>query len=685
MDPKKLMKDEHKGNVGDVIQSLSQNDVLCGRGSGPNDHPGNVAFRQLIISRKAEYLSTTARAEKAKIASEIVHHVQNDLEPSGRFLKKMGPAELQEKGFQEGQDVWVVVDQDTALEKAKQALRQNRDKPLVEEELKKKRAERHEECAKLTEQAMASLKSNSAETATTSGTGGSTTRKSVASVASSLSSGVGGQAIRMEDPNTTGGGTFGSTDPDPHKQQVDAYAASGGDPLAQHPYYYVNSGGAAEHPRGNLHPEARAHPEAVPYPTHPMPPSDEAYNQGQYAYHPQYAHKPPPPPPPHHHHHHHHQQQQQQQQQQYPPHREGRAGRSGEDVTQSLRVSDLVNDFHRLGPGDGEVGEEPKTGGPVAREQFPYAFGDAGQGSSNVTMNSVSSAVSESDILAVNIDPIPVGGSEPAIDEEIPGPMSSGTIELVQQLTQSSGEGPDGPINATEQLNNRQQSFQQQQYMRHPGHQPGAHSYVQQYYYRSSMAHQQSSMRGSLRSSTIFGSNRSDMRSDMTMSMSLTELTKEPSGRNIAAYRQSVAAGDKGMQGIAEGEAGDEGSDNNGEDGRASGEPMSGSSAAAGSQSGSSSDKMSGMSSGSGMAASLASSGDSKPQALAVAPRPVELIQEEPDNLAFGASSASMIKAVFDTSSGSNFSTLSKMSGILSGDDELKPAAATDSEGKAKG
>ena len=240
--------------------------------------------------------------------------------------------------------------------------------------------------------------------------------------------------------------------------------------------------------------------------------------------------------------------------------------------------------------------------------------------------------------------------------------MSSGTLDLVQQLTQSSGEGPDDG-NATKEQNNRQKSFQQQQYQRHPGHQPGAHSYVQQYYYRldhSSMV-----------------SNRSEiMKSDMTTSLSLTELTKEPSGRNVAAYRQSVAAGGTGMQGIAEGEAGDEGSVND-EDGAASGEPMSGASAAAGSRS-ASSGKISGMSSGSGMAVSLASSGDKKVQALAVAPRPVELILEEP--LTFGASSSSMIKAVFDTSSGSNFS---KMSGILvSGEDDLKPAAA-ESEGKA--
>ena len=618
---------EHKTNVGDVIEILSENDVLCGRGSGPNDHPGNVAFRQLILSRKAEYLSTSARAEKAKIASEIVDQVQKELDPAGRFLKKMGPAELLEKGFKEGQDVWVVVDQDTALEKAKQALRQNRDKPLVEEELKKKPAERHGENAKLTQQASASLESNSAETAATATTvtGSSTTRKSVASVASSLSSGGGGQARRIEHSNmlfgsdspTAGAGT---TSGSAASTYVDPRAAASLDvPLALYPYDDIDPGVVVEYPRKPTHPGAPEH--------HP-----------QYG---QYDQELPPPP---------------------PQQREAKPGRGADDVTQSLRVSDLVTDFHRLGPGDcGDVSGEHKTGGAVvAREQFPYAFGGAGQGSSNVTMNSVFSAVSESDILAANIDPIPVGGSDAA---EIGGPMSSGTLDLVQQLTQSSGEGPDDG-NATNEQNNRQKSFQQQQYQRHPGHQPGAHSYVQQYYYR--LDHSRMS------------SNRLNMKSDMTTSLSLTELTKEPSGRNVAAYRQSVAAGGTGMQGIAEGEAGDEGSVND-EDGAASGEPMSGASAAAGSRSGSSG-KMSGMSSGSGMAMSLASSGDNKPQVLTVVPRPVELIREEPDNLTFGASSSSMIKAVFDTSSGSNFS---KMSGILvSGEVDLKPAAA-ESEGKA--
>ena len=128
--------------VDGAIRSLRPSDVLCGRGSGPNDHPGNIAFRQIILSRKVDYMTAKARTDKARIAQEIVDRVERGgglggegaSEP-GRFLRKMQAAELKERGYDREDDVWVVVDRATALEKAKQALRQNRDKPLVEEEL----------------------------------------------------------------------------------------------------------------------------------------------------------------------------------------------------------------------------------------------------------------------------------------------------------------------------------------------------------------------------------------------------------------------------------------------------------------------------------------------------------------------------------------------------------------------
>jgi len=100
-----------------TIQQLNPNDVLCGRGSGPNDYSGNIKFRALVMNRRDEYLSTSNRASKAKIAREIVDYVRR-MSPPGRFLEQMegsGKAPL-----------WRAVSEEKSLEKAKQALRQNR-------------------------------------------------------------------------------------------------------------------------------------------------------------------------------------------------------------------------------------------------------------------------------------------------------------------------------------------------------------------------------------------------------------------------------------------------------------------------------------------------------------------------------------------------------------------------------
>lgn len=107
----------------DFITTLNPNDVLCGRGSGPNDHTGNVRFRSLVTSRKEEYLSTNNRQAKARIARDIIDGVYNAT-PPGRFLRKADVAVVRDRGHMEG-DAWAIVDEATALEKAKQALRQN--------------------------------------------------------------------------------------------------------------------------------------------------------------------------------------------------------------------------------------------------------------------------------------------------------------------------------------------------------------------------------------------------------------------------------------------------------------------------------------------------------------------------------------------------------------------------------
>jgi hypothetical protein len=108
-----------------IVTVLRSDDVLFGRGSGPNDHEGNIKFRELVSARKEEYMATNHRQTKATIARSVVDQV---LQKNGRFLKKLEPSDGVKFGIPEGVDGYMVVDDDTIMEKAKQALRQNREK-----------------------------------------------------------------------------------------------------------------------------------------------------------------------------------------------------------------------------------------------------------------------------------------------------------------------------------------------------------------------------------------------------------------------------------------------------------------------------------------------------------------------------------------------------------------------------
>jgi hypothetical protein len=108
------------------VTELRPADVLFGRGSGPNDHEGNIRFRQRVADRKEEYLATNHRMTKSKIAKEIVDSVLNE---NGRFLRKADEKETASLAVPDGVEVYVMVDDVTITEKAKQALRQNAIKP----------------------------------------------------------------------------------------------------------------------------------------------------------------------------------------------------------------------------------------------------------------------------------------------------------------------------------------------------------------------------------------------------------------------------------------------------------------------------------------------------------------------------------------------------------------------------
>jgi hypothetical protein len=112
-------------NQNQYVTTINPFDVLLGRGSGPNDHEGNIRFRDMVAQRKAEYMATNHRQTKANIAKTIVDTVFSN---NGRFLKKLEAAELETLGFASGMDVYQLVEEDAIMEKTKQALRQNRDK-----------------------------------------------------------------------------------------------------------------------------------------------------------------------------------------------------------------------------------------------------------------------------------------------------------------------------------------------------------------------------------------------------------------------------------------------------------------------------------------------------------------------------------------------------------------------------
>lgn len=108
-------------NDSEWVTSIRPSDVLFGRGSGPNDHEGNILFRKMVKERKSEYMSTNHRQTKSNIAHDIVNAVRAR---NGRFLKKAEPKDISRLGIPEGVDAWLCVDEPTILEKAKQALRQ---------------------------------------------------------------------------------------------------------------------------------------------------------------------------------------------------------------------------------------------------------------------------------------------------------------------------------------------------------------------------------------------------------------------------------------------------------------------------------------------------------------------------------------------------------------------------------
>jgi len=104
----------------------TDSDVLCGRGAGMLNHPGNTTYRNFVAEKKIAYLTRNFKREKRQIANEIVEKIRN-LDPPGRFL-------CQDKGDGE----WHEIGDVKAREKTLQALRENA--PIVRKQLEQENA-----------------------------------------------------------------------------------------------------------------------------------------------------------------------------------------------------------------------------------------------------------------------------------------------------------------------------------------------------------------------------------------------------------------------------------------------------------------------------------------------------------------------------------------------------------------
>ena len=88
---------------------VGPNDVVCGRGKGSYNRPGNKKFRALVQDHVQEYVQAKTKLDKSMVLSSIVEKVREEC--GGRFVK-------QKKGC------WHEIGDEQAREKVGHAIRE---------------------------------------------------------------------------------------------------------------------------------------------------------------------------------------------------------------------------------------------------------------------------------------------------------------------------------------------------------------------------------------------------------------------------------------------------------------------------------------------------------------------------------------------------------------------------------
>jgi hypothetical protein len=125
---------------GVYVTQLNENDVLQGRGSGSNQHPGNIKYRKMIENIASSYVSTPSRKEKNRMVQKLVADIHAT---KGRFLHSLGSGKAAGLGLDAEKDHFVEITDEDAIEKSKQAIRyvHYKKRPMLE----KRRTEAAEE------------------------------------------------------------------------------------------------------------------------------------------------------------------------------------------------------------------------------------------------------------------------------------------------------------------------------------------------------------------------------------------------------------------------------------------------------------------------------------------------------------------------------------------------------------
>jgi hypothetical protein len=98
-----------------TILTMTNKDVLSGRGNGIAKLSGNIAFRKLVFAQRSRY-AKCLRHKKSQMAQDIIDQVHAK---GGRFLEK-----LEHNDGGAGKDLYRVMEPGRVLEKTSQALRE---------------------------------------------------------------------------------------------------------------------------------------------------------------------------------------------------------------------------------------------------------------------------------------------------------------------------------------------------------------------------------------------------------------------------------------------------------------------------------------------------------------------------------------------------------------------------------